>query len=87
MYHRILLLSVTMMLSLASAKHHLFAEKIRHILEPETLEDIADILDDASDLTRDMADQSGVFFEYMDYMFGNGLPIKNITCAKRHCES
>lgn len=83
---RQLVLSVAMMLSLASAKKNWLDEVIRHTtLDADTLEDIADILDDASDISRDAAQQSGVFFDYMDHMFGNGLPVRNITCLKRHC--
>ena len=74
-----------MMLSLVSAKRKWIDNIVDNVIDPETLNDIADILDDSADLTRDIADRSGVFFDYMDYMFGNGLPIKNITCVKRHC--
>lgn len=80
---RTLLLNLVVLLSMADAKKSWTkdVEKfVKKVVEDPTysedlLEDIADIFDDAADLTRDVADKTVVFFDYMDYMFSNGLPI------------
>ena len=75
-------------LSMAEARKQ-WIDAIANVVEDITdeipLDDIADVLDDVAHITRDMADNSGVFFDYMDHMFGNGLPVKNVTCVKRYC--
>ena len=53
---RQVILGVALMLSMASAKKNWLDEVIKNtVLDADTLEDIADILDDASDISRDAA--------------------------------